>query len=278
MYSKVAIKIYSAIKHGKIKTRKEFWESYFDINNWKNLDIATENDAVYLNENKFNLICIFDNEFPKINENAKQSDKPFLFVYVGDIALLGKINHNIAVIGVLNPSENIARREKEIVQILITNNQNIVSGLAIGCDSIAHKVCIQYGKKTIAFLPSTLENFFPKVNKNLANEIILNGGLIVTEYVLESKNKYDSVNRFIERDRLQVMFAKAVVLIASFRKGEGDSGSRHAMSKAKQYGLQRYAMYNEKTDNDDKMFGLNKDLIESGVTILTQSNIKDLIN
>ena len=50
------------------------------------------------------------------------------------------------------------------------------------------------------------------------------------------------------------------------------------MSKAKQYGLQRYAMYNEKTDNDDKMFGLNKDLIESGVTILTQSNIKDLIN
>ncbi len=277
MFSKVGVKIYSAIKQGIIKSRKEFWERYFEINYWKNLNIATENEEDYLNDSKFNLICVFDKEFPKINENVKQQDKPFLFAYVGDISLLNEINNNIAVIGVLNPSENIANREKEIVQILTKNNQNIVSGLAIGCDTIAHKVCTQNCNKTIAFLPSTLENIYPKTNKSLVNEIMQNGGLVVTEYVQETKNKYESINRFIERDRLQVMFAKVVILIASFRKGEGDSGSRHAMAKAKQFNIKRYVMYDQQTDNDNKMFGLNKDLIESDVTILTQSNIKDLI-
>ena len=36
MYSKVALKIYSAIKREKIKSRKEFWENYFDLNYWNN--------------------------------------------------------------------------------------------------------------------------------------------------------------------------------------------------------------------------------------------------
>lgn len=278
MYSKVGVKIYSTIKQGIIKSRKEFWERYFDINYWENLNIATEQEEMYLNKNKLNLICIFDNEFPYINEKVKQQDKPFLFAYVGDISLLNEINNNIAVIGLLNTTEQIESREKEIVGILTENNQNIVSGLAIGCDSVAHKVCTQNGRKTIAFLPSTLENIYPKENKNLANEIVKNGGLVVAEYVQEAKNKYESISRFIERDRLQVMFAKAVVLIASFRKGEGDSGSRHAMLKAKQYGVKRFVMYNEQSDNNDKIFGLNKDLVDNGVKILTQSNIKDLIN
>lgn len=261
MYSKVGVKIYSTIKQGIIKSRKEFWERYFDINYWENLNIATEQEEMYLNKNKLNLICIFDNEFPYIDEKVKQQDKPFLFAYVGDISLLNEINNNIAVIGVLNPSENIESREKEIVGILTENNQNIVSGLAIGCDTVAHKVCTQNGRKTIAFLPSTLENIYPKENKNLANEIAKNGGLVATECVIEPKNKYESIGRFVERDRLQVMFVKSVVLIASFRKGEGDSGSRHALAKAKQYGVKRYVMYNEQTDNDNKMFGLNKDLL-----------------
>ncbi len=278
MYSKVGVKIYSAIRQGIFKSRKEFWESYFNINYWENLNITTKNEEAYLNESKFNLICVFDKEFPKINEKVKQQDKPFLFVYVGDISILNEINNNIAVIGVLNPTEKIVSREKEIAQILSKNNQNIVSGLAIGCDSVAHKVCTENGKKTIAFLPSNLENIYPKANKSLVNEIVHNDGLIVTEYVQEANNKYESINRFIERDRLQVMFAKGVILIASFRKGEGDSGSRHAMSKAKQYGVKRYVMYNWQTDNDDKIFGLNKDLVDNGVTILTQLNIKDLIN
>lgn len=279
MYSKVALKIYSAIKREKIKSRKEFWGNYFDLNYWNNYSVDTQNEENYLQYNSISLTCIFDKDFPKVNENIRQLDKPFLFVYVGDISLLNQINNNIAIIGVLNPTEDIVNREKGIVEILSQSNQNIVSGLAIGCDSIAHKICIQNNKKTIAFLPSTLQNIYPKVNKNLADEIVENGGLVITEYVLEAKNKYESINRFIERDRLQVMFIKAVVLIASFRKGEGDSGSRHAIAKAKEYGfVKRFVIYDHKTDCENKMYGLNKDLLNDGAIILTHISVKELIN
>lgn len=57
------------------------------------------------------------------------------------------------------------------------------------------------------------------------------------------------------------MFAKAIVLIASYREGEGDS-SRHAMAAASKYGVARYAMFNSLTDSDDIQFGLNADLLK----------------
>ena len=94
----------------------------------------------------------------------------------------------------------------------------------------------------------------------------------MSEYVSEPKNKYESVNRFIERDRLQALFSKAVVLIASYRKGEGDSGSRHAFEKAKEYGKKRLVMYRE-SDATDLTFGLNKDYVMQGEQILSQKTI-----
>ena len=109
----------------------------------------------------------------------------------------------------------------------------------------------------------------------MAHKIVDNDGLIISEYVSEPKNRYESVKRFIERDRLQALYSKAVVLIASFRKGEGDSGSRHAFEKAKQYGKKRLVMYRE-SDSNDLMFGLNKEYVVQGEKIVTLKEIKEL--
>ena len=109
----------------------------------------------------------------------------------------------------------------------------------------------------------------------MANEIVKNGGLIITEYVNESKNKYESIKRFIERDRLQALYSKAVILIASFRKGEGDSGSRHSFERAKQYGKKRLVMYRE-TDANELIFGLNKDYVMQGEKVVSQKEIEEL--
>jgi DNA processing protein len=74
------------------------------------------------------------------------------------------------------------------------------------------------------------------------------------------------------------MFAKAIILVASYRKGEGDSGSRHAMEAAKKYGIERYIMYDSKTDKDKKQFGLNSDFVYSNDTVklLTSKSIRDI--
>ena len=102
------------------------------------------------------------------------------------------------------------------------------------------------------------------------------GGLVVTEYVTEPKSYKEKIARFIERDRLQAMFSRAVVLIASHVKGEGDSGSRHAMQKATEYDVLRYVMYNEHTDNAAPIFALNREELGYGATILTSTAIKHI--
>src|SRR3989344_7660180 len=69
-----------------------------------------------------------------------------------------------------------------IASALAREGVTIVSGLAIGVDSIAHKACLDNGGKTIAVLPSGLQNIYPASHYGLAKNIIGQNGLLVTEY------------------------------------------------------------------------------------------------
>ena len=225
------------------------------------------------------VISPFDEEFPYIYSTVKKmSDIPFLLFYKGDISLLKKLENNVAVIGVLNPEEEIINREAIVVRKLVEGGMNIVSGLAKGCDTVAHKVCLEEKGKTIAILPTPLYQIYPSENKELAYDIVEKGGLLISEYYNKSSGRFEANNRFISRDRLQAMFAKAILLSASYRMGEGDSGSRHAMAKAEEYSLFRAMLYNDELDRSNPQFGLNQDLyIEGKVQILTQSILDAMI-
>lgn len=275
MNSNISIKLYNLIKTGVIKTNAHFWKSFYNEDYINTFPCDLQAVEQELKDKGINIICVFDENFPSVNVKLKNSEKPFFFAYKGDITLLNNLDKNVAVIGVLTPTNEIVEREQKVVKSLTEKEFNIVSGLAKGCDTVAHTESIKNNAKTVAFLPSTIEKIYPKENIRLTNKIIENGGLIVSEYVSEPKNKYESVKRFIERDRLQALFSKAVVLIASFRKGEGDSGSYHALEKAKEYGKKRLVMYRE-SDSNNLTFGLNKDYVRQGEKVVSQKEIEEL--
>lgn len=236
MNSNISIKLYNLIKTGIIKTNAHFWKSFYNEDYINSFPCDLQAVEQELKDKGINIICVFDENFPITNAKLKNSEKPFFFAYKGDITLLNNVDKNVAVIGALTPTNEIVEREQKVVKSLTEKGFNIVSGLAKGCDTVAHSESIKNNAKTIAFLPSTIENIYPKENIELASKIVETDGLVVSEYVNEPKNRHESIKRFIERDRLQALFSKAVVLIASFRKDEGDSGSRHAFEKAKEYG------------------------------------------
>ena len=275
MNSNISIKLYNLIKTGVIKSNAHFWKSFYNEKVINAYPCEVQAIKQELEGKGINVISIFDENFPSVNVKLKNGEKPFFFLYKGDIALLNNVDKNVAVIGALTPTNEIVEREQKVVKSLTEKEFNIVSGLAKGCDTVAHNESIKNNAKTIAFLPSIIENIYPKENIGLANEIIKNDGLLISEYVNEPKNKYESVKRFIERDRLQALYSKAVVLIASFRKGEGDSGSRHAFEKAKDYGKKRLVMYRE-TDANELIFGLNKDYVMQGEKVVSQKEIEEL--
>ena len=209
-------------------------------------------------------ICCYDDSFPVVHDKIPLRDKPYLLFYKGDISLLEDSNQNVAVIGYTTPTMEIQERERSIVQHLVREGQYIVSGLAKGCDGVAHMACMEAGGKTIAILPTPLNAIYPAVHKEMARQIVDTGGLVLTEYYKPARGRQEAISRFIERDRLQALFAKSVVLIASYEGRDGDSGSRHAMNKAYEYGHIACAMYNGKTDIGKKEMKLNRTLLMTG--------------
>jgi DNA processing protein len=160
--------------------------------------------------------------------------------------------------------------------MLVDKGVTIVSGLALGCDSISHDETLRNNGKTVAVLPSPLNDIMPKSNLRLANEILESGGLLVTEYYEPISSKYELSSRYIKRDRLQAMFSKCVLLAASYAENRDgkDCGSRHALKKAKEYGISRAVIYNEATDKDNDMFDLSRQIInEGGAIVITPYNL-----
>ena len=106
---------------------------------------------------------------------------------------------------------------KRFVKKLIEYNINIISGLAYGIDSIAHKKCLENFGKTIAVLPSGLENICRLTNKEIFNEILQNKGLIISEY--ENNVSADS-KKFLERNRIVAGLGLGTLVVeAGYRSG-----------------------------------------------------------
>lgn len=228
------------------------------------------------------IIGIGDQNFPECRGSIKNSDQPIILAFKGDISLISKQNKNIAVIGVLNPAPGIEQRERTVVGRLISNGYTIVSGLAPGCDSISHTEALVHRGKTVAILPSTLKNIQPVVNRQLAEDIVSNGGLLVTEYLNEALSKQNFISRFIERDRLQAYFSDCVLLAASYAPNAigNDCGSRHALKSAKEAGIKRAVIYDESIDKNNPQFDLNRVILEedgSNAIFFSNDNINAAI-
>lgn len=250
---------------------------YEFINRRKNIETA-----IYQLESSVDgLVAIGDPLFPYMRGKVKPADKPFALFYKGDINLLNRENLNIAVIGVLNPDDKIELTEKMVTSEILKYNATIVSGLALGCDTIAHRTALEQEGKTIAILPSTLDNIVPKENIELAERIVQNGGLLISEYYAPPKSRNNMISRFVARDRLQAMFSDAVMLAASYAPNNlgNDCGSRHAMEKARVYGIKRGVIYNEIKHQDNPMYALNRQIIQDDQTVIRidSVNMKEAI-
>lgn len=136
----------------------------------------------------------------------------------------------------------------------------IVSGLALGVDSIAHQAVLDAGGKTIAVLPSGLDRVYPASHQVLAQRIVAQGGALVTEYPAtgELPQKY----QFIARNRIIAALSRGVLVTEAAQK----SGSLHTADFALELGLEVFAVPGNITSPNS--MGTNT-LIKNGATPVT---------
>ncbi len=152
------------------------------------------------------IIEYFNEVYPE--QLRKIKNPPSRLYAIGNVELLKEFG--IAVVGSRKNTQYGERMCKTFVKDLVNYNINIISGLAEGIDSIAHITCLKNSGRTIAVLPSGIGNIYPAKHKELANEIIMNGGLILSEY--EENIKADS-EKFLERNRIVAGLAKGTLVI-----------------------------------------------------------------
>ena len=151
-------------------------------------------------------ININDYKYPK---KLKIINNPPKALYcIGNIELLN--DYGIAIVGARKCSDYGAKVTINFSEKLSEYGLTIISGMAIGIDTMAHKGALKNNGKTIAVLPSGFNNIYPPQNKELFKQILKRGGLIVTEYENNQKVKSEL---FISRNRIVSGLSLGTLLI-----------------------------------------------------------------
>lgn len=168
-------------------------------------------------------LTVLDKDYPG-NLKSLGNRKPVLLYYRGNIDLLKY--PSVAVVGTRTPSAWTSKVEVQLVNKTIEISERvIVSGLALGCDTIAHKASLEAGGKTIAVLPSGFNQITPEENKILSEDILSTGGLLLSEYPPEVKA---SNYTFVERDAIIASISDATIVVECGKK----SGTMHTVEAA----------------------------------------------
>ena len=141
---------------------------------------------------------------------------PFVLFYYGDLSIISDYQHNISVVGSRLNSEYGERITKEIVSGLAEKGYSIISGMAIGIDTIAHWACINAGSKTCAILGCGIDFCYPSSNEDLY-KLLKQNHLVISEY---PGTTAPSPEYFPIRNRLIAGLSKTLVLTeAGYKSG-----------------------------------------------------------
>ena len=197
-------------------------------------------------EKDIKCISYYDNSFPQSlrdtkDESGKKSEPPVLLYCKGDISVMN--TPCLAIIGTRNPTSEAIRAGRYVSEEFAKKGFTIVSGLALGCDSLAHEGALNCNARTAAFLAHGLDTVYPDKNVHLAERILKNGGLLMAEYPVGTPvSKYN----LVDRDRLQAGLALATIVIQTGEKG----GTMHAAKATANSGKPLYVIKfsDEETD------------------------------
>lgn len=191
------------------------------------------NDSFKYNPEEIRKIPIEDNLYPSnlysLLKIIDSTDIPKVLFTLGDARLLRKPllgQQRIAIIGSRKPDEKGLEIAYKLGKYF--SNDIVISGLAKGIDTAAHKGCIDGGGKTIAIVGSGLNYVYPKENTDLQKLIIETGGLILSE---QDPKVRANPRTLIARTRLQMALADKVYVVEC----ERESGTMHAVNFALKY-------------------------------------------
>lgn len=142
-----------------------------------------------------------------LNEVEKRNAPAGLYL-AGDPSLL-TASPRVAIVGSRKASEEGELRAARLARVLVEHGVTVVSGLALGIDTVAHRTAIQQGGRTVAVLGAPLEEDYPAANAEL-RAAILRDHLAVSQF---APGHPILRTNFPQRNRTMALLSDATVIV-----------------------------------------------------------------
>ena len=180
-----------------------------------------------INMLKINIISPQDNSFLQIIEPIALM--PRKLYYIGKLP--AERTPTVAIVGTRKPTKYGHEVTHRLTYELASRGIVIVSGMALGVDAIAHRAAIEAHSTTIAVQANGLDRLYPAANRQLGEDIIKQGGAIISEYEPDVAARDF---QFLARNRIVSGLSDAVIITeASARSGTLNT-ARHALEQGKE--------------------------------------------
>jgi DNA processing protein len=179
----------------------------------RNCDVQQRVEAEwqFIQKNHIKVLVKGNEDYPAKLEHC--IDAPHVLYCKGASNLLNK--RVVSVVGTRSPSQYGKDRVVELMAVLGQHDVLVVSGLAYGIDTMAHKEALKNKLTTIGVLGHGLDQVYPHANRELAAEMLEQGGLL-SEFMQGIKPEKQN---FPKRNRIVSGMADAVVVVESGSKG-----------------------------------------------------------
>ena len=201
------------------------------------------------------VISWYHKDYPEALKRMGQEKAPLVLNIKGDLQVLHE-KKGVAVIGTREPTEYGQRVGERLGELFGGAGLNVVSGLALGCDTAGHRGCLKANGTTTAVMGEGLQKIYPKENKALASEILEKGGVLVSEYFIGATAR---PSNFVDRDRIQAGLSECVTVVETDIKG----GTMHTVNFAMDFKRLLAAFNHTPEKQSDKSRG-NQQIIREG--------------
>jgi len=217
VHAKALVNVYGDA-HSIFKAKKKDLENIEGIGSIRASSIkafdnfqTSEEEIAFIEKYKISPLFITGKNYPQRLLNCY--DSPALLYYRGNADL--NTSKIIAIVGTRNCTGYGKNICEKLIEELAAENILVVSGLAFGIDTIAHKASLKHHLPTVGVLAHGLDRIYPSQNKTLAKQMAMNGGLL-TEFI--SNTNPDKQN-FPKRNRIVAGMCDAVIVIETGKRG-----------------------------------------------------------
>lgn len=202
------------LRHGELKEIFGRHDDIIQAIEGRTTFARAEEEILFMEKYGIDALFCTDEEYPSRLNLPGCEDTPVLIYRKGHCNL--NVQHSLSVVGTRRATNHGRMATDRIISEFAESGLLIVSGLAYGIDTAAHTAAVSHGLPTVAVLGHGLDRIYPSQNRNLAKQIIDQGGALITEYMSRTEI---SPAYFPARNRIIAALGDATAVIEASKKG-----------------------------------------------------------